>query len=98
MMLAQHIRRLIYLSSGSTGVFNAGSGIGTSVREMIDLVETVTGKTLAKTFGPGRFVDTPVSVLDVGAAKSELGWTPRVGLLDGLRATWDWHLAQAQTK
>lgn len=98
MMQAQHVRRLIYLSSGSTGVFNAGSGIGTSVHDMIDLVETVAGKTLAKPFGPGRTVDTPVSVLDVGAAESELGWTPRVGLLDGLRATWDWPLSHAQTQ
>jgi UDP-glucose 4-epimerase len=86
------------VESGVTGVFNAGSGVGTSVNDMIDFVETVTGKTLAKTFGPGRTVDTPVSVLDVGAAESELGWTPRVGLLDGLRTTWDWHLAQVQTK
>jgi UDP-glucose 4-epimerase len=62
------------------------------------LVETVTGKTLARTFGPGRTVDTPVSVLDIAAAQSDLGWTPRVGLLEGLRATWDWHLAQAQAK
>ncbi len=85
------------VESGVTGVFNAGSGIGTSVRDMIDLVETVTGRTVAKKFGPGRTVDAPVSVLDVAAAESELGWTPRVGLLDGLRATWAWHLANAQT-
>ena len=86
------------VESGGTDVYNAGSGIGTSVREMIALVETVTGTTLAKTFGLGRTVDMPVSVLDVAAAASDLGWTPWVGLLEGQRATWDWHLARAQTK
>ena len=86
------------VESGGTGVYNAGSGNGTSVRKMIDLVHTVTGKTLAKTCGPGRTVDMPVSVLDVAAAESDLGWTPWVGLLEGLRATWDWHLVHAPTK
>ena len=94
-----HVRdlaRLCRLAIGGTveGVFNAASGQGTSIREMIDLVSEVTGRPIDARYGPARAVDAPVSVLDISAAGRTFGWHPEIGLRDGLASTWTWRLAQ----
>ena len=77
--------------SGVTGVFNAGSGVPVSVRELIALVSEVTGRELTVEYGPQRSVDVPVSVLDISKARKVFGWSPEIALRDGLAQTWAWH-------
>ncbi|MCU0827796.1 MAG: NAD-dependent epimerase/dehydratase family protein [Tabrizicola sp.] len=86
---------LMAVESHQTGIFNAGSGIGRSVREVIDLVQDVTGRQIDVTYGTARSVDSPANILDVTAARQTFGWTPSIGLRDGLMETWAWHQAQA---
>jgi UDP-glucose 4-epimerase len=78
-----------------TGTFNAGSGIGTSLRSLVDLVGKVSGRDFAVHYGEGRSVDSTVNILDIAAAHRAFGWVPEVSLADGLRQTWDWTLHQA---
>jgi UDP-glucose 4-epimerase len=80
------------VESDVTGTFNAGSGQGTSVRELIGLAEEVTGRRLDVNFGPQRSVDVPVSVLDVSNAREVFGWEPEIALREGVARTWEWHL------
>jgi UDP-glucose 4-epimerase len=87
---------VLALDSTTEGTFNAGSGQGTSVREMIDLVSFVSRRPLNIAYGAARSVDAPVSVLDVAAAGLAFGWRPAIDLPDGLEMTWNWHRAQAQ--
>jgi UDP-glucose 4-epimerase len=96
-----HVRdlaRLCGLAIGSPveGVFNAGSGQGTSVREMIELVSAATGRRIDAQFGPARAVDVPVSILDNAAAGRSFGWRPEIDLAEGLSSTWQWHLGQTE--
>ncbi|HEY9302001.1 MAG TPA: NAD-dependent epimerase/dehydratase family protein, partial [Phormidium sp.] len=44
-------------------VFNIGSGRGTSLNELINIIKQVTGSTFAVEYVQGRLFDTPVSVL-----------------------------------
>jgi UDP-glucose 4-epimerase len=93
----QDLARLCVKASESnvTGVFNAASGIGTSVREMLQAVTDVTGRKLNVVYRPGRSVDVPISVLDRSAAKRAFDWEPVVDLHAGLAKTWEWHQSRA---
>lgn len=72
------------------GVFNIGSGEAVSVAELHERCRTVSGDHRAPRMEPAREGDLRTSMLDVSLAGRELGWSPRIGLEDGLRGTWNW--------
>jgi UDP-glucose 4-epimerase len=75
---------------GAHRVFNVGSGVGLSLRDLIGRVETVLERPIPIDPRPARALDVPVSILDVSRARAELGWAPRTPLDDGLRRTALW--------
>lgn len=77
-------------------VLNIGTGAGTSILELIALIEEVTGVYLARRWQPARSFDLGYNVLDCSRAACELNWHPRVTLKEGLHATWRW-LCEAHT-
>ena len=70
------------LKGGTSQVFNVGTGHGHSVKEVIDAVERVTGKTVPRVVGPRREGDPPVLVADSQKLQRELGWKPTRASLD----------------
>jgi UDP-glucose 4-epimerase len=77
-------------TSGIEGVFNAGSGVGTSVNEVIAAVSAASGNSPEVAYRPGRAIDVPRSVLDVSLARRTFGWVPATQLPTGLARTWEW--------
>lgn len=75
---------------GNSNIFNISSGYGTSLNELLDILESVLDKTIQRTYLPGRLFDVPVSILSNDAARRELGWLPKVSLYDGIRRTAEW--------
>ncbi len=71
-------------------VLNIGTGVQTSVEDLVAAAERVTGRPIATAAGahPGRGWDTADWVCDPRAARTALGWTPTVDLADGLGRTW----------
>ena len=82
------------LAGEVSGVFNAGSGEGTSVAEVVTRIcATVTatlGDEVQPVYKPGRDFDVPRVVLDMTRTKAALGWDTTIGLGEGLAETWDW--------
>jgi UDP-glucose 4-epimerase len=76
------------LESDRIGVYNGGSGTGTSVREVAALVLAATGASTEIIHRPGRGLDVPVSVLDATRARADLGWTAETDLAEGIGRTW----------
>jgi UDP-glucose 4-epimerase len=76
--------------SEQTGVFNGGSGKGTSLNELVEIISRVTGYAVTPTYRPGRAVDVQRSVLDVTRAKNAFGWQAQVSLEVGISETWRW--------
>lgn len=72
------------------GPFNVGSGAGTSIRDLIGVVEDVTGRELTITQRPARGTDVSAIVLETTRLQTATSWTPRIGLEEGLRRTWAW--------
>jgi UDP-glucose 4-epimerase len=72
------------------GVFNVGTGIETSVRELHRLCARVAGSDAEPELADARRGDLLRSVLDPGRAERELGWRPELDLEQGLHETWAW--------
>ena len=76
--------------SGEHSVFNISSGIGTSLNELVGILEDVLGQRIECRYLEGRPFDVPVSILSNALAGKELGWTPQVALRDGIARTARW--------
>ena len=88
-LCAAHLTALEHLArGGASGAFNLGTGRGASVREVIQVVERVSGKTVPVTFGPRRAGDPPRLVASAEKAKRELGWEAKRSLEDIVRDAW----------
>ena len=72
---------------GLNSVFNVGTGVGTSVRQLVDTLGDVLGRRLRIEQDPERVrpIERMHLVADIERARRELGWTPRLGLREGLR-------------
>jgi UDP-glucose 4-epimerase len=68
-----------YESKMRGNVYNVGTGVPVSVKELADLIS------LNQVFLPRRGGDAEVTQADVSRIKKELGWSPRVSLAEGLR-------------
>jgi len=78
---------LLALDNGSGEAYNLGSGIGTSVNQLFEEMKRLTGYPLDAVHGPPKPGDVFRICLDVNKAKKELGWSPTVGLQEGLERT-----------
>jgi UDP-glucose 4-epimerase len=78
--------------SDVVGIFNAGSGIGTSIREVLGIIESVTGRMTNVQYQPARSFDVQRIVLDSQLARRTFGWSPTIGLEESVRRLWDWLL------
>jgi UDP-arabinose 4-epimerase len=65
------------VSKGGTHVFNLGTGVGTSVLELLQAVKRVAKKDPAVRHGPRREGDPPKLVASFAKAERELGWKPQ---------------------
>ncbi len=87
-LAAAHVRALEYLmQGGATTVFNAGTGRGYTVLEVIRAAERATGRPVPFRFGPRREGDAAVLVADSARLKNELGWRPQYESLEAMVET-----------
>ncbi|MEO0870529.1 MAG: NAD-dependent epimerase/dehydratase family protein [Pseudomonadota bacterium] len=82
--------------SERVGVFNAGSGEGHSIRQIIAEIGEVVGEEIAPDVKPGRGIDVPRIVLDITKAKAAYDWAPTTPLRKGIAASWQWVEDQAR--
>jgi UDP-glucose 4-epimerase len=76
--------------SETTGPVNIGTGVETDVLELVSaLGELGDGGDFAPEFAPPRTGEVARISIDPARAASELGWTPQMGLKEGLRVTLD---------
>ena len=73
-----------------TGCYNVGTGIATTILELIDILTRVSDRRSVVCQAPTRPSDVLHSLADISAARRELGYAPKVALEDGLREYWQW--------
>jgi UDP-glucose 4-epimerase len=92
-----HLKVLERIEPGRSLVYNVGTGVGVSVREVIEAVRTVTGHPIPVVEAPRRAGDPPVLVASAEAARRELGWKPRfTDIRSIVGSAWAWHSAHPQ--
>ncbi len=72
------------------GSWNVGTGVETSVLDLVRIIAQVSGRRLAPRLHPARPGELPRSVLAVGRAERDLSWRAATGLADGIRAVYRW--------
>jgi len=74
-------------------IINVGVGTDVSIRELAELICRVVGYEGRLVFDTSKADGTPQKLLDVSRLRS-LGWQARIGLEQGITATYDWFLAR----
>lgn len=74
--------------------FNVGTGVGSSVNRLADLLEAASNRSAGRALRPARKGELRHSTLDVSRFK-KWGWEPEVELADGLRNTFEWIAARS---
>jgi UDP-glucose 4-epimerase len=78
------------IRASRAGVYHLGTGIETTVNSLARKVVTACGTSVPIERRPARPGDAARSFVDHSAARRHLGWTPRVGLDEGLARTVAW--------
>lgn len=75
------------------GAFQLGSGKPTSLLEMIDALGMIAQRKPVIQFMPARAGEVHRTWCNISKAEREIGYSAPTGIVDGLRETWDWFLA-----
>jgi len=87
-----HIRALERIVPGQGKIYNVGTGVGASVRGVLDAALKVTGRLIPAIEHPRRPGDPPALVASSMAIQRELDWSPRYNTIEEIVASaWKWH-------
>lgn len=75
----------VYQYSGMSRIFNIGTGISHSIREIIDVIEKETKLKAKIEFKEGRKCDLINSFLDTSLIYQECGWKSKMSIEQGIR-------------
>jgi len=84
-----HVQAMEYLEHNQRLVCNLGTGVGTTVLEMVQAFEALTGRALNVVRSDRRPGDPPELAASSGFAEKELGWIPKHSSIKSiLETTW----------
>ena len=87
-----HIKALDYLEQGGASLAcNVGTGRGTSVLEVIDIAEQVSGRKVPHVVTSRRAGDPTSVYADPTLVRALLGWKATRDLRDIITSAWNWH-------
>lgn len=82
------------LMSDKTGAFNLGTGLGISVKQIIEACRQITGKEIPVRISPRRMGDPATLYAVAEKAGKELNWRPtRSSVVQIVSDAWGWHRA-----
>jgi len=83
---------ILALYHGTKGRYvNLGSGRGYTIRELVETLSRIVP--FSYRFDTTKSSGFPRRVMDISLAREMLGYDPQTSLLEGLRQTWEWFLA-----
>lgn len=78
------------ITSNACGIFNAGSGVGTSINKIIELLASVLHMTPTIVREPGRKFDVSSVILCPKKAENEFNWIPNTNIQPGIQEVANW--------
>jgi UDP-glucose-4-epimerase GalE len=87
-----HIKALRHLADGGDTVsLNVGTGVGSSVFDVIRATERISGRAVPHELAPRRAGDAVATFADPTRVNEVLGWTATRSLDDIIASAWRWH-------
>jgi UDP-glucose-4-epimerase GalE len=77
--------------NGGSQALNCGTGIGTSVLEVIKVAEEIVGQKVPYEIVERRLGDPAATFADPRLITETLGWRPRLNIRDIIASAWRWH-------
>ena len=91
-LAAAHLASLDHLSrGGDTVALNVGTGVGSSVLQVIEATERISGREVPKVLTDRRAGDPVTSFADPATVQRVLGWSATRTLDDIIASAWQWH-------
>lgn len=87
--VADAFLKALHSSLLPSGSYNVGSGIGTSINELIDLLFSITNKSVKVNYKLSRPFDVSNISLDSSLFSESTGWKPNVSLHRGIERLWE---------
>jgi len=69
-------------------IYNVGSGVGYSVREVIEQIEKTIGRSTHAKVVPRRAGDSPKLISNISHISEDLGWRPKLSLKEMVDSAW----------
>jgi len=92
-----HVRAVEYLLRGGDSVaLNLGTGTGTTVKELLGTIETVSNRPFPVEYVGRREGDSTTLVANNDKARDILGWSPQYDLTEIIQSAWNWHAKSNQ--
>jgi UDP-glucose 4-epimerase len=88
---------LAMLDADVDRIWNVGTEVATTLNELLTISERVIGPSVEVRREQPRAGDVFNSCLAIGRISTELGWAPRIPLIDGIKATWGSSSSSAAT-
>jgi len=93
-LASAHLMALEHVVPGRFDAYNVGTGIGTSVRQIIAAAQAVTGRPIRVQESKRRPGDPPQLYADATRLRKALGWQPEYTDISAIIETaWRWHRA-----
>lgn len=80
-------------AAAQSGMLNVGVGEDLTITELAQLIREIAGSNSEIVYDTSKPDGTPRKLLDV-TRMTELGWTARTPLRDGIQKAYDWYVAQ----
>lgn len=87
-LAAAHLKAFSYFENSKHKIYNLGSGIGSSVFNVIDLAQELTEKKVISRVVQPRAGDAAISYADIQKVCAEINWSPKLSLKDILLSSW----------
>lgn len=92
-----HVKALAYLGGGGdTTAVNVGTGVGSSVLDVLNATADVAGKPVPYDVAPRRAGDPVSTYSDPTFAQTALGWRAQYGLKEIINSAYTWHRTQME--
>ena len=84
---------ILALEKGCLGAFNLGTGKGVSVKKIVEVCRSVTGRPIPVEIHPRRLGDPPSLYASGAKARKEMGWEPTRSAIETIvRDAWAFHV------
>jgi len=78
------------IEKDTVGIFNAGSGTGKTVINIVDILTKALDRPITVNYKSARNFDVEKIVLDISKTKNEFKWEPKMSLRDGILQHKNW--------